>query len=679
MVKSSKNTEKYIPKPIEAAALKELKASWRFYESKEDFEKVVEKFENQTIKINGKDVNAWCVACSNAFVSMGITPETYGAESLAKAEQELKNNKPLWKKVQAAHLYNYAGFQPEIDLSDSKLSADDILQKIGENLDKMEKGQMVDGKYQPSRAEKAVLRTLGNYGEFIRNPKSEDEIAKFSEEIKKRFGKIGKREDYQIIEPKSPKKQQKKTNRKDNTMSDDKEFKLSQDQLDFCEDHGIAPETITSEEAYKEAVKKFSNENTDSQKDDVKTDDKDNKKDDSQKTAENGGKDDDKGESKDDKEKDDKNKTPLQCEIKQPQPEEKTDNKTPEWVAEKAKWYADKARKEEIQGYEQDTSKEGFAAKFENAEIHYSSPDNVTVSPDAGYKVFDTMLEEPDNQGRPIEFPDNASKEVATRLYAACVLHGNPMQGAVPTELDEETLNKCGLNPKQVEQVKAHLTASQKKNDGQEKSGEGKEGEEKPSEQKVSQEEIKEYEKTMETAAKLGIAPDEVSLAAPEGIVTLKKPEEVKPLEGADRKAFIDSLTKEQLRKAINLGGNKTDEQKNMVEEIRGQLIQKDLEAIKNLKQQFNQMKKDGLIDVKLNKDGKPQIVAGAKGNEEAVKNATAIMKEASELVKSGLTTNRGVDTAHYTVKLENQQQKDNNQTLRAEQIAILKMQRGRQ
>ena len=52
MVKSSKNTEKYIPKPIEAAALKELgQPSWRFYESKEDFEKVVEKFENQNIKI----------------------------------------------------------------------------------------------------------------------------------------------------------------------------------------------------------------------------------------------------------------------------------------------------------------------------------------------------------------------------------------------------------------------------------------------------------------------------------------------------------------------------------------------------------------------------------------------------------------------------------------------------
>ena len=40
MVKSSKNTEKYIPKPIEAAALKELgQPYWRFYESKEDFEK----------------------------------------------------------------------------------------------------------------------------------------------------------------------------------------------------------------------------------------------------------------------------------------------------------------------------------------------------------------------------------------------------------------------------------------------------------------------------------------------------------------------------------------------------------------------------------------------------------------------------------------------------------------
>ncbi len=677
MAEPSTKPQKYIPNAFEAYALMMQKENWRFYDSKEEFEKTVEKYKSN---VDEKGVNAWNRVRSYTAMAFGVSPKDMSDEALDAAEKQIRSDKQLWSKIQAAHLYNTAGFKPQIDLADGdEISAEDILQKISENLKKMEKGKIVDGKYQPSKPERNVLRALGNYGEFIRNPKDEKETAKFYEEIQKRFNKISKREDYQKFEPKQQKKQSQKTERKDNTMSDDKEFKLSDEQLEFCKAHGIEAASITSEDAYKEAVKKYSNENTDSQKGEAKTDDKDNKKDDSQKTAENGGKDEDKDESKDDK--DDKGKPALKFHEDQPQPEDKTNEETPDWVKEKAEWYKAQAEEGKIENYEQDTSKEGFAAKFNNAEIHYSSPDDVTVSPDADYKVFDTMLKEPDNKGRPIEFPDNASKEIATRLYAACVLNGNPMQGAVPTELDAETLAKSGLSEEQIKQVQDHLAASQQKNDGKEQTGDEKKGEqkteEKSGEQKVSQEEIKEYEKTMETAAKLGIAPEEISLAAPEGIVMVKKPENVKPLEGDERKAFIDGLTKEQLRKVINLGGNKTDEQKNMVEEIRGQLIQKDLEAVKNLKQQFNQMKKDGLIDVKLNKDGKPQIVAGAKGNEEAVKNATAIMKEASELVKSGLTTNRGADTAHYTVKLENQQQKDNNQTLRAEQIAILKMQRG--
>lgn len=375
-------------------------------------------------------------------------------------------------------------------------------------------------------------------------------------------------------------------------MSDDKEFKLSDEQLEFCKAHGIETTSITSEEAYKEAVKQFSNENADSQKDDVKTDDKDNKKDDSQKTTENGGKDDEKDESKDDKEKDDKNKKPLQCDIKQPEPEEKTDEKTPEWVVEKAKWYAAQAQEGKIQGYEQDTTKEGFAAKLENAEIHYSSPDNVTVSPDAGYKVFDTMLKEPDNKGRPIEFPDNASKEVATRLYAACVLNGNPMQGAVPTELDAETLVKSGLSEEQIKQVQDHLEASQKKNDGQEKSGEQKEGKDTPEPQ-------------------------------------------------------ISDKAKS------------------------------DIQKVSEYKNEFEKMKKDGLIAIQKDENGKPQIMAGEKGNADSVKHATEIMTKAAAIVKAGLSENRGKDIAHDTVKLESQQQKDTNTALRTEQIALLRMQRG--
>ncbi len=600
MAEPSTKPQKYIPNAFEAAALQELHKPWRFYDSKEEFEKVVAEFSTETFQTEGGEITKWEAARANGLISFGAKLQNYEKDTLDAAEKQIRSDKPLWSKIQAAHLYNTAGFKPQIDLADGdEISAEDILQKISENLKKMEKGKIVDGKYQPSKPERNVLRALGNYGEFIRNPKDEKETARFYEEIQKRFNKISKREDYQKFESKQQKKQSQKTERKDNTMSDDKEFKLSDEQLEFCKAHGIEAASITSEEAYKEAVKKFSNENTDSQKGETKTDDKDNKKDDSQKTAENGGKDEDKDESKDDK--DDKDKPALKIHEAQPQPEDKTNEETPDWVKEKAEWYKAQAEEGKIENYEQDTSKEGFAAKFNNAEIHYSSPDDVTVSPDADYKVFDTMLKEPDNKGRPIEFPDNASKDIATRLYAACVLNGNPMQGAVPTELDAETLAKSGLSEEQIKQVQDHLAASQQKNDGKEQTGDEKKGEEK-TEQKESHE-------------------------APE-------------LQVSDK-------------------------------------AKADIQKISEIKKNFEQMKKDGLIAIQKDENGKPQIVAGEKGSAEDVKNATAIMKEAAAIVKAGLSENRGKDIAHDTVKLETQQQKDTNTALRTEQIAILKMQRG--
>ena len=600
MAEPSTKPQKYIPNAFEAAALQELHKPWRFYDSKEEFEKVVAEFSTETFQTEGGEITKWEAARANGLISFGAKLQNYEKDTLDAAEKQIRSDKPLWSKIQAAHLYNTAGFKPQIDLADGdEIRAEDILQKISENLKKMEKGKIVDGKYQPSKPERNVLRALGNYGEFIRNPKDEKETARFYEEIQKRFNKISKREDYQKFESKQQKKQSQKTERKDNTMSDDKEFKLSDEQLEFCKAHGIEAASITSEEAYKEAVKKFSNENTDSQKGETKTDDKDNKKDDSQKTAENGGKDEDKDESKDDK--DDKDKPALKIHEAQPQPEDKTNEETPDWVKEKAEWYKAQAEEGKIENYEQDTSKEGFAAKFNNAEIHYSSPDDVTVSPDADYKVFDTMLKEPDNKGRPIEFPDNASKEIATRLYAACILNGNPMQGAVPTELDAETLAKSGLSEEQIKQVQDHLAASQQKNDGKEQTGDEKKGEEK-TEQKESNE-------------------------APE-------------LQVSDK-------------------------------------AKADIQKISEIKKNFEQMKKDGLIAIQKDENGKPQIVAGEKGSAEDVKNATAIMKEAAAIVKAGLSENRGKDIAHDTVKLETQQQKDTNTALRTEQIAILKMQRG--
>lgn len=580
MAESSIKPQKYIPNPFEAYALKELKQLWRFYDSKEEFENKTAEFKKIKIETKIGEINKWQGARANALIALGAELFDYKEESLNAAENKIRENKTLWNKIQAAHLHNSAGLKPEIDLENCDLSAEDIFKKINESLDKLEKGKIVDGKYVSTKAEKNVLRTLGNYGEFIRDPRDEKEAAKFYKEIKKRFGIIAKRDDYQKFELKQQKKQTRKNKRKENKMSDDKEYKLSDEQLEFCKAHNIDPAGITSAEAYKDAVSKIGKDTHDLQNnDDVKTDENDNK---------NNDKDDNKND------KTEPEKPALKINEGTPQPEDKTNEETPDWVTEKAKWYKAQAEAGEIENYEQDTSKEGFAAKFNNAEIHYSSPDEVTVSQDAEYKVFDTMLKEPDNKGRPIEFPDNASKEVTTRLYAACVLNGNPMQGAVPTELDAETLSKCGLSEEQIKQVQDHLAASQNKNNDVEKTTEEKE----------------------------------------------TKNNETPDLQISDK-------------------------------------AKADIQKISEIKKNFEQMKKDGLIAIQKDENGKPQIVAGEKGSDADVKNATAIMKEAAELVKAGLSENRGKDIAHDTVKLENKQQKDTNTALRAEQIAILKMQRG--
>lgn len=580
MAESSIKPQKYIPNPFEAYALKELKQLWRFYDSKEEFENKTAEFKKIKIETKIGEINKWQGARANALIAFGAKLFDYKEESLNAAENKIRENKTLWNKIQAAHLHNSAGLKPEIDLENCDLSAEDIFKKINESLDKLEKGKIVDGKYVSTKAEKNVLRTLGNYGEFIRNPRDEKEAAKFYKEIKKRFGIIAKRDDYQKFELKQQKKQTRKNERKENKMSDDKEYKLSDEQLEFCKAHNIDPAGITSAEAYKDAVSKIGKDTHDLQNnDDVKTDENDNK---------NNDKDDNKND------KTEPEKPALKINEGTPQPEDKTNEETPDWVTEKAKWYKAQAEAGEIENYEQDTSKEGFAAKFNNAEIHYSSPDEVTVSQDAEYKVFDTMMKEPDNKGRPIEFPDNASKEVTTRLYAACVLNGNPMQGAVPTELDAETLSKCGLSEEQIKQVQDHLAASQNKNNDVEKTTEEKE----------------------------------------------TKNNETPDLQISDK-------------------------------------AKADIQKISEIKKNFEQMKKDGLIAIQKDENGKPQIVAGEKGSDADVKNATAIMKEAAELVKAGLSENRGKDIAHDTVKLENKQQKDTNTALRAEQIAILKMQRG--
>ncbi len=565
MAESSKKTEKYIPNPFEAAALKELHQYWRFYDSKEEFEKVVAEFSKETFQTEVGETNKWDAARANGLIAFGAELHNYERGSLDAAESQIRNNKELWKKVQAAHLYNTAGFKPEINLdSGEDISAEDILKRINENLDKLESGKIVDGRYQPSKAERNVLRALDNYGEFIRNPRNEDEIAKFKKDIKRKFSNISKREDYQKFETKSKKKQN-KDNRKEKTMSDENTFKLEGEDLEFCTAHGINPEEITSREAFETRKAEIENAENSEEKED-------NKKETSEKSE------------KEDENEENKKKEALKVHVGEPNAEDKTNDEIPDWVKRKAEYYQGLADKGEITDYKQDTSKQGFAAEFNNAEIHYTSETEVTVSEDAGFKVFDAMLKEKDNAGRPVEFPENASKEVATRMYAACVLNGNPMQGAVPKELDAETLAKCGLTEEQIKQVQEHMAASQQQNNEQQKNGE------------------------------------------------------------------------------------EHSEQKNGEEKQISAKAQEDIKKLTEIRNNFNKMKQDGKIAIQKDEHGKPQIVAGEKGSPEDVKAATAIMQEAADLVKAGLESNRGENT-----KLETQEQKDTNESLRQQQIENLR------
>ena len=111
-----------------------------------------------------------------------------------------------------------------------------------------------------------------------------------------------------------------------------------------------------------------------------------------------------------------------------------------DWIARKAAYYKDLSEKNQIANYERDeTVQNGFAASFNEAKIHYESPNNVAVSKEAGLNVFDAMLKEPDNQGRRVNFSADMPPEMAARLYAACLINGNEMGGSVP-QLTEEQL-----------------------------------------------------------------------------------------------------------------------------------------------------------------------------------------------------------------------------------------------
>ena len=163
----------------------------------------------------------------------------------------------------------------------------------------------------------------------------------------------------------------------------------------------------------------------------------------------------------------------------QPKPAEHTDL---QWIDEKIRDYTEMktAGNIAIKEFNGDKTAGTFTAEIDNGTVTYTSPNDVSVTKDSSYKVFDTMMKEPSNAGKAVRLPEDATAEFRTNLFVAAVLNGHKVNGAEGLELDEATLAKIGLTPEQKAQVLAALPKQEEAT--QEKTTQEKPAEEKPSE-----------------------------------------------------------------------------------------------------------------------------------------------------------------------------------------------------
>jgi len=106
------------------------------------------------------------------------------------------------------------------------------------------------------------------------------------------------------------------------------------------------------------------------------------------------------------------------------------------WIERKAEYYD--SIKGNLRDYQRDDGfADGFSASFNGAKITYTAPDNVNVSTNAKIEVFETIVNDPDNKGKSINFAD-MPHDMAIRLAAACVLNNKKMSGNIPQFTPED-------------------------------------------------------------------------------------------------------------------------------------------------------------------------------------------------------------------------------------------------
>lgn len=104
-----------------------------------------------------------------------------------------------------------------------------------------------------------------------------------------------------------------------------------------------------------------------------------------------------------------------------------------------------------------------FSAEVDNGMVVYTSKNDVAISRDSSFKVFDTVMKEPSNAGKAIRVPEEATPEFKTNLFAAAVLNGHKVNGAEGLELDMATLQKIGLTQEQIDKVVAAVPHKEEK------------------------------------------------------------------------------------------------------------------------------------------------------------------------------------------------------------------------
>ena len=176
------------------------------------------------------------------------------------------------------------------------------------------------------------------------------------------------------------------------------------------------------------------------------------------------------------------------------------------WIEKKIENYkametANKIGKIEITQGLQPEDKE-FEVNVDGGTVHYSSPDNVSISSDAQIKTFEAVLMEDENIGRPISFSENMPHDMAVRLAAACVLHGNKMIGAKP-ELTPEDMqllqSELGERFEEFNKKLQEMNNPEEKKNDKTDEGKGDEKTEKPAEEKAKISTTEELGKAVES------------------------------------------------------------------------------------------------------------------------------------------------------------------------------------